>query len=82
LGGPQGDRGLEANSSNDISNLIATLDNLAEDEIKQVAKRVFVSTSISQNGRLDSLIVFYQIAALIWRISKIYGQTGISGLQG
>ena len=69
------DRGLRANSDIDVVNLIATLDNLAEEEIKQVAKRVFVSTSISQNGRLDSIIVFYQIAILIWRVSKIYGQS-------
>ncbi len=67
-------RGVRVHTSDDIARVITLLDCLADDEIRQVARRVFVSTSISQNGRLDSIIVFYQIARLIWKISTIYDQ--------
>jgi hypothetical protein len=67
-------RGVQVRSADDVVSVITLLDSLADDEIKQVAKRVFVSTSIAQNGRLDSIIVFYQIALLVWKISKIYDQ--------
>jgi len=67
-------KGVQVRSADDVASVITLLDSLADDQIKQVARRVFVSTSIAQNGRLDSIIVFYQIALLIWKISKIYEQ--------
>ncbi|MCE5333071.1 MAG: hypothetical protein LLG06_00620 [Desulfobacteraceae bacterium] len=66
--------GMRVTGAADIAGCAAYLESLADEEIKRVAKRVFVSTSIAQNGRLDSIIVFYQIAVLIWKISRIYGQ--------
>jgi hypothetical protein len=67
-------RGVQVRSAGDVAGVITLLDGMADYEIKQVAKRVFVAASISHNGRLDSLIVFYQIAILIRKISKIYDQ--------
>jgi hypothetical protein len=67
-------RCVQVNTKWDISGAISLLDSITNDEIKQVAKRVFVATAISQNGRLDSIIVFYQIVGLIWKISKIHDQ--------
>ena len=67
-------RGVRVQYEDDAASAITLLDGMVDDEIKQVARRVFVSTSIAQNGRLDSIIIFYQIALLIWKISKIYDQ--------
>lgn len=66
---------LSASSVGEISELVDHLDRLAVREIKQVGRRVFVATAVSQNGRLDSLIVFFQVASLIWKISRIYSQS-------
>ena len=50
------------------------LDALASEEIRNTAKKVFLSTAIAQNGRLDSLIVFVSMAAMVWKVSHIYNQ--------
>lgn len=46
----------------------------ADDEIRRTAKRIFLATALSQNGRLDALIVFVSLCRLVWRISGIYNQ--------
>jgi hypothetical protein len=46
----------------------------ADGEIERNAKRVFLATALSQNGRLDALIVFFSLCRLVWRISAIYNQ--------
>jgi hypothetical protein len=46
----------------------------ADQEIEQTARRVFLATALSQNGRLDALIVFVCLCRLVWRISSIYNQ--------
>ena len=46
----------------------------ADEEIRQNARRIFLATALSQNGRLDALIVFVCLCRLIWRVSRIYNQ--------
>ena len=46
----------------------------ADAEIRSGAKKVFLGTALSQNGRLDALIVFFSLCRLTWRISCIYNQ--------
>lgn len=46
----------------------------ADDEIRRASRRIFLATALSQNGRLDALIVFASLARLVWRISAIYNQ--------
>lgn len=46
----------------------------ADVEIQQNAKRIFLATALSQNGRLDALIVFVSLCRLVWRVSSIYNQ--------
>lgn len=46
----------------------------ADMEIRQTARRIFLATSLSQNGRLDALIVFVSLCRLIWRVSSVYNQ--------
>lgn len=46
----------------------------ADAEIQQTAKRIFLATALSQNGRLDALIVFVSLCRMVWRVSAIYNQ--------
>ena len=46
----------------------------SDQEIKQTARRIFLATALSQNGRLDALIVFVCLCRLVWRVSAIYNQ--------
>jgi hypothetical protein len=48
------------------------LNQQADEEIRRNARRIFLATALSQNGRLDALIVFVSLCRLIWRISDIY----------
>ena len=57
-----------------LSNCLANLDKEAEKEIMGTAKRVFVGTALSQNGRLDAIIIFIALCRVVWRVSKIYNQ--------
>ena len=57
-----------------IAQCMALLRAKADEEIEQNAKRIFLATALSQNGRLDALIVFVSLCRLIWRISALYNQ--------
>ncbi len=46
----------------------------ANTRIKKTAKRVFLGTAASQNGRLDAFIVFFLIARLVYDLSCLYNQ--------
>jgi len=68
---------IPENFSSDKDYLEASRDFLkarADKEIEQTARRVFLATALSQNGRLDALIVFVCLCRLVWRISSIYNQ--------
>ena len=57
-----------------LERCMAVLRQAADTEIQRSAKRVFLATALSQNGRLDALIVFVAVCRLIWRVSSIYNQ--------
>lgn len=57
-----------------LERCLALLDAKANAEIEQNAKRIFLATALSQNGRLDALIVFVSLCRLVWRVSAIYNQ--------
>lgn len=46
----------------------------ADEETRRTAERIFLATALSQNGRLDALIVFASLCRLVWRIAGIYSQ--------
>lgn len=62
------------NDEADMNAGLAYLKEKADEEIQATAKRVFIGTAVSQNGRLDSLVVLFLITRLSWRIAKIYNQ--------
>jgi len=42
--------------------------------MRETSSTVFITTSISQNGVLDSLFVLINLSKLVWKISHIYNQ--------
>src|SRR5882724_8027683 len=46
----------------------------AREAIKRTAAKVFVSTAISQNGRLDALMVLVAQTRMVWQVAHIYNQ--------
>ncbi len=53
---------------------LAVLREKADAEIRRTAERIFLATALSQNGRIDAIIVFAALCRLVWRISGIYNQ--------
>jgi hypothetical protein len=57
-----------------IAQALDVLDRRADVEIRKEASLVFLSTAISQSGRLDALFVLVVQARLVWKIAHVYGQ--------
>jgi hypothetical protein len=57
-----------------IEDALRPLDDLAEGEMRKEASLVFVSTAVSQSGRLDALFVLVAQTRLIWKIAHVYWQ--------
>ena len=66
--------GIRATDEHFLEKALDVLDARAGEEIRNNAKRVFLGTALSQNGRLDALIMFVSLARMIWRGSGIYNQ--------
>ena len=66
--------GIRATDENFLEKALDVLDARAGEEIRSNAKRVFLGTALSRNGRLDALIVFISLARMVWRVSGIYNQ--------
>lgn len=61
-------------SAEQTADILAYLDEQAMNETRHTASRIFLTTAISRNGRLDSLIVLVLLVRLVWRVSHIYNQ--------
>ncbi len=57
-----------------IETALKTLDAKANEIVKTTAKTVFVSTAISQNGRLDALMVLAAQSRMVWQVAHVYYQ--------
>ncbi len=58
----------------ELAAAVTTLDRAATDATREAATQVFLSTAISQSGRLDTFVVLGANARLVWRIARIYYQ--------
>lgn len=58
----------------DLKPAITYLDEQADEEIKRIAGTVFLTTAISQNGKLDALTVLATQSKMVWKIAHIYYQ--------
>lgn len=61
-------------NNDDIPLAYKILDEKANQEIKAIALTVFISTGVSQNGKLDGLLLVSAQIQLIWRVAHIYNQ--------
>ncbi|MBG0788901.1 MAG: DUF697 domain-containing protein [Desulfovibrionaceae bacterium] len=68
------DNGVAVRDESGLDMGLMVLKDRADEEIRSTAKRVFIGTAVSQNGRLDALVVLFLITRLVWRISKFYEQ--------
>lgn len=53
---------------------LVTLQAEADARIRRAATAVFTTTAVSQNGRLDSLLVLAVQTRLVWEVAQVYGQ--------
>lgn len=65
---------LDPDDPSFLEHCLFILGQKADDEIRRASKRIFLATALSQNGRIDALIVFASLCRLVWRISSIYNQ--------
>lgn len=66
--------GLKADDPEFLPAALRHLDALADSVIRSDAKKIFLGTALSQNGKLDALIVFFALSRMVWRVSAIYNQ--------
>jgi len=57
-----------------IEAALKALDARAGDIVRKTASTVFVSTAISQNGRLDALMVLAAQTRMVWQVAHVYNQ--------
>jgi hypothetical protein len=57
-----------------IEKAIQILDDDANAIVKQTATAVFLTTAVSQSGRLDALLVLAAQSRMVWKIARLYYQ--------
>ena len=67
-------QGLVLKRIEDFPDAISRLDDEANRIAKETASSVFLTTAISQNGKLDALTVFITQSRMVWRIAHLYYQ--------
>jgi hypothetical protein len=65
---------LDVTRRDGIEQALLLLNTRADETIKKASTLVFVSTAISQSGRLDALSVLTAQIRLIWQVAHIYSQ--------
>jgi uncharacterized protein DUF697 len=66
--------GRELSTDADLQCAMRTLDKEADRVVSEAASTVFLSTAVSQSGRLDGLVVLFALSSLVWRVGHIYQQ--------
>jgi Domain of unknown function (DUF697) len=61
-------------SRREVEDAIRVLDEDADTVIKQMATTVFLTTAVSQSGRLDALLVLGAQSRMVWKIAHLYYQ--------
>lgn len=57
-----------------LSKSLALLNKEADKVVRQTATAVFLTTSVSQNGKLDALTILATQSRMVWKIAHIYYQ--------
>ncbi len=67
-------KSLELSSRQHVEDALSILGKKSDEIIQQTASTVFISTAISQSGRLDAFLVLSAQSRMIWRIARLYYQ--------
>jgi hypothetical protein len=67
-------KGYDLSDRAGIENALAALGRECDGIIRDGAAAVFVSTAISQSGRLDTIFVLTAHFRMVWRIASVYSQ--------
>ena len=67
-------KGFELSSRQQVEEALALLAKKSDEIIQQTASTVFISTAISQSGRLDAFLVLSAQSRMVWRIARLYYQ--------
>ena len=67
-------RNLDLSNRERIEDALALLGKQADDIIRKTASAVFMSTAISQSGRLDAFLVLSSQSRMVWQIAHLYYQ--------
>ena len=67
-------KGLELSDRQQVDEALAILAEKSDEIIQQTASTVFISTAISQSGRLDAFLVLSAQSRMVWRIARLYYQ--------
>ena len=69
----------DLSSRQQVEEALVILAQKADTIIEQAAATVFISTAISQSGRLDALLVLSAQSRMVWRIARVYYQRPMPG---
>lgn len=64
-----------------IDDALKILDKEARKEVNRISGIVFISTAISQSGKLDSFVVLVLLVKMVWKVAHVYNQRpAVTGL--
>jgi hypothetical protein len=66
--------GIDMNREDSLTEASSLLHGLADVEIRRAASVVFVSTAVSQAGKLDGFLVLILVSRMLWRVMRVYNQ--------
>jgi len=67
-------KGRELSNRQQVEEALSILAKKSDEIIQQTASTVFISTAISQSGRLDAFLVLSAQSRMVWRIARLYYQ--------
>jgi len=67
-------KGNALSERQDIEKALASLSLQADEVIRKTASRVFITTAVSQSGRLDALLVLSALSQMVWQIAHLFYQ--------
>jgi hypothetical protein len=65
---------IRPNDRRGVEDALRVLDQEADAIVKRMATTVFLTTAVSQSGRLDALLVMAAQSRMVWRIAHLYYQ--------
>jgi hypothetical protein len=68
------DAGIDMEKDGSLAQALTLLNSKTDEEIRKTASVVFVSTAISQAGKLDGFLVLILVSRMLWRVMHIYNQ--------